>query len=77
MHTPTLIILAATMAALVTVVLCAVWYFNRNIPGLRLWVYSFLCTSVFCSNLLVRDHVPEILSVTLGQLTIALTGYFC
>ncbi len=77
MHTPTLIILAATMAALVTVVLCAVWYFNRNIPGLRFWVCSFLCTSAFCSNLLVRDHVPEILSVTLGQLTIALTGYFC
>ncbi len=77
MHIPTLIIIAATVAALVTVVLCAVWYFNRNIPGLRFWVFSFLCTSVFCSNLLLRDQLPEILSVTLAQLTIALAGYFC
>ena len=77
MHTPTLIIIAATLAALVTVVLCAVWYFNRHIAGLRFWVFSFLCTSAFASNLLLRDHIPEVLSVILGQLTIALAGYFC
>ncbi len=77
MHSPTLIILAAIFSALVTVVLYAVWYFNRHIPGLRLWVFSFLSTSVFCGNLLVRGPVPEVVSVVLAQVAIAMTGYLC
>lgn len=77
MHSPTLIILAAVLSSLVTAVLYAVWYFNRHIPGLRLWVFSFLSTSVFCGNLLVRGPVPEVVSVVLAQMSIAVTGYLC
>lgn len=77
MHSPTLIIVAAVLSVLVTLVLYAVWYFNRHIPGLRLWVCSFLSTSVFCGNLLVRGPVPEVVSVVLAQAAIAVTGYLC
>lgn len=77
MHSPTLIVLAAILAALVTSVLYVVWHFNKNIPGLRLWTFSFLSASVFCVSLLLRDHMPELVSVVLTQSGIALTAYFC
>ncbi|PJI97400.1 diguanylate cyclase (GGDEF)-like protein [Acidovorax sp. 69] len=77
MHSPTLIIVAAILSALVTVVLYAVWYFNQHIPGLRLWMLSFSCASVACINLLVRDHFPQALSVVLAQGSIAMGAYLC
>lgn len=77
MHSPTLIILAALLSALVTVVLSAVWFFNRHIPGLRMWVLAFLSSSVFSASLLARDWAPEPLSVVVAQLSISLTGYLC
>ncbi|MBV7540545.1 GGDEF domain-containing protein [Acidovorax sp. sic0104] len=77
MHSPTLVILAALLAALVTAVLYAVWYFNRNIPGLRLWVLSFLGATVFSTTLLARSLMPELLSVMLAQGSIAVASYTC
>lgn len=77
MHSPTLLIVAAILAALVTGVLSAVWLFNRRIPGLRLWAQALCCATVFCVNLLLRDHVPLPLSVVLAQSSIALTAYLC
>ncbi len=77
MHSPTLLIVAAILAALVTGVLSAVWLFNRRIPGLRLWAQALFCATVFCINLLLRDHVPLPLSVVLAQSSIALTAYLC
>ena len=41
MHSPTLLTLTAILMAMVTAVLFAVWYFNRQIPGLRLWTLSY------------------------------------
>jgi diguanylate cyclase (GGDEF)-like protein len=76
-HSPTLIVLAAILAALVTAVLHVVWFFNKNIPGLRLWTFSFLSAAVFCTNLLVRGYLPEVVSVVLTQCSIALSAYFC
>ncbi|CAN7334111.1 GGDEF domain-containing protein [Acidovorax delafieldii] len=35
------------------------------------------CATVFCINLLLRDHVPLPLSVVLAQSSIALTAYLC
>ena len=52
-----------------------VWHFNRNIPGLRLWALSFFFAAVFSFTLLVRDHIPEVLSVVLVQATSALTAF--
>ena len=77
MHSPTLVILAAIQAALVTAVLFAVWYFNRGIPGLRAWTLSFLGASVFCVMLLVRHRVPELSAVLVaqGSLAVAALGF--
>ena len=75
MHSPTLVILAGILAALVTTVLYAVWHFNKGIPGLRLWTLSFLSGAVFCASLLVRDHMPEALAVVVTQTCIALAAY--
>jgi len=58
-HSPTLLILAAILMAMVTTVLYAVWHFNRRIPGLRLWTLSYLCGFVFTVVLLLRDQLPE------------------
>ena len=77
MHSPTIVILAAILLVLVTAVLSTVWHFNRNIPGLRLWALSFLCASLFSCLLLVRDRMPEVLSVVLVQAISALAAYLC
>ena len=67
MHSPTLFILSAVLMALVSTVLCAVWHFNKQIPGLRLWTLSYSLGFLACLSLLVRDHLPEPLSVLLTQ----------
>lgn len=77
MHTPTLIIVTAALSALITMVLYAVWHFNRQIPGLRLWVVSFVSSTVFCMSLLVRGQVSQWMSIVVTQVAIALAGYLC
>ncbi len=76
-HSPTLTILAALLTAVVTTVLYAVWHFNKNIPGLRLWVLSFLCGSVFSVSLLARSWLPEVVGVVVSQGFAALAAYLC
>ena len=71
MHSPTLIALAAILAALVTAVLHLVWRFNKHIPGLGFWVLSFLSASVFGANLLVREQegvFDQVLHRVMGKL---------
>lgn len=77
MHTPTLLIIAVLLTALITTVLYAVWLFNRNIPGLRLWMVSFLLGSVFSSSLVVRDWFPEVVGVAISQGSVSLASYLC
>ncbi len=77
MHSPTLVILAAILSALVTAVLFAMWHFNRNIPGLKLWMLSFLCAFVFSTSLLARGQLPEVVSVGLSQGSVSLAAYLC
>ena len=77
MHTPTLLTIAALLTGLVTAVLYAVWSFNRNIPGLRWWMLSFMTGSVFGLSLLVRERVPEVVAVVVAQVTVTLTAYLC
>jgi diguanylate cyclase (GGDEF)-like protein len=76
-HSPTLLTLAAILTALITSVLYAVWFFNKTIPGLRLWMLSFLFGSVFSVSLLVRDWVPEVFAVMISQAAISIAAYFC
>lgn len=76
MHSPTLFILSAVLMALVSTVLCAVWHFNKQIPGLRLWTPSYSLGFLACLSFLVRDHLPEPLSVLLTQGTM-LWGPVC
>ena len=70
MHSPTLFVLSTILMALVTTVLSAVWYFNRNIPGLRPWMLSYGLGFGACILLLVHQHLPLALSVVLAQGTI-------
>lgn len=77
MHSPTLIITAAIFAALITGVLYAVLCFNRDIPGLRLWVWSFFAASLTAINLLLSDLLPEVLSVIFAQGSIAAATTVC
>lgn len=77
MHSPTLVIFAAIQSALITAVLYAVWYFNRQIPGLRHWMLSFLWALVLCVTLLVRDRMPEVVSVLLAQGANAAAALLC
>jgi diguanylate cyclase (GGDEF)-like protein len=76
-HSPTLVILAAILSAVVTAVLSAVWHFNRQIPGLRQWALSFLGASVLCATLLVRQRMPEVISVVLAQGASAAAALLC
>ncbi|MGV3680604.1 MAG: GGDEF domain-containing protein [Acidovorax sp.] len=77
MHTPTLVILAAILALLLTLVVFTMWHFNRNIPGLGWWVLSFLSAFVFGVSLLARDQLPELVSVVISQCSISLAAYMC
>ena len=77
MHTPTLVVVAAILSALVTAVLFVVWLFNRRIPGLQQWTWAFCGASVFCITLLLREHLPEAVSVTLSQSANMVAGYLC
>ena len=38
---------------------------------------QLFCATVFCINLLLRDHVPLPLSVVLAQSSVALAAYLC
>jgi diguanylate cyclase (GGDEF)-like protein len=76
-HSPTLVILAAILSALVTAVLFAMWHFNRSIPGLKLWMLSFLCAFVFSTSLLARGQLPEVVSVVFSQGAVSLAAYLC
>lgn len=53
------------------------WHFNRNIPGLRLWMLSFLCAFVFSTSLLLREQLPEVVSVAISQSSVSLAAYLC
>ena len=63
--------------AMVTAVLFAVWYFNRQIPGLRLWTLSYLFGLLFSISFLQWTRLPPALSVVLTQCAVSLTGYLC
>ena len=58
-------------------VLYAVWHFNQNIPGLRLWMLSFPLGAVFSASLLLRNWLPEVLAVAIAQASVSLAAYLC
>lgn len=60
---------------MVCTVLIAVWHYNRHIPGLRLWLVSYLSGFLFCVSLVARPYMPEVLSVVVAQVSIALSAY--
>lgn len=66
---------AAILLGLVTLVLFAVWHFNRQIPGLRCWTVSYFWGFVFCLTLVLRTYLPEVIAVMLAQASSALAAY--
>jgi hypothetical protein len=76
-HGPTLIALAAILAALVT--RCAAFgvAVQQAHSWAGFWVLSFLSASVFGANLLVREHMPLVLFCGGGPAGIAVAAYCC
>ena len=62
---------------IMTAVLFVVWYFNRNIPGLKSWMLSYIFGFFFCLNFLVRPHAPEVIFVAAAQTCVLMMAYLC
>ncbi|UCV27929.1 GGDEF domain-containing protein [Ferribacterium limneticum] len=75
MHSPTLLILAAILMGIMTMMLMAAWRFNRQIAGFGFWATSYFFGTLFCVSLLVRTAVPEIWSVIATQSMLFLMAY--
>lgn len=75
MHLQTLVILAFLLGVLVSVVLIVVWRFNRTVPGMKLWAWTFPCITMFSMALLLREAMPETLSVLMAQLGVFIASW--
>lgn len=67
--------MATILMGIVTAVLFGVRRYNRNIPGLTAWSWSYLCGFLLCINLLARSHSPELINVLINQGLIFMTAY--
>jgi len=74
MHTPTLLILATILMALMAAVIAVVRHFNRHIAGLSAWATSYLCGVLACLALLGRSQV-NVVSVAVVQTLFVATAY--
>lgn len=59
MHSPTLLIMATVLMGIVTIVMVAMWYFHRRLPGLTAWALSYLSGFVMCAVILARARMSE------------------
>lgn len=75
MHSPTLIIMAAILMAIVTSVFTAMWHFNRRLPGLGSWALAYLAGFVFCLVVLSRGTLSEVGFVLLSQTLLFIVAY--
>jgi diguanylate cyclase (GGDEF)-like protein len=74
-HSPTLLILATILMAIMTLMLMAAWRFNQQIAGFGSWASSYFFGTLFCVSLLVRTAVPEIWTVIAAQSLLFLMAY--
>ena len=80
MHSPTLLIVAALLMAVMFSAMLAVWRFNRNIPGLQFWSLSYMFGFISALLVLVRDgsdqslHHPVWVAATLVCLFLSAYG---
>jgi diguanylate cyclase (GGDEF)-like protein len=75
LHSPTLVAIAAILMVLMTLMLLAAWRMNPRIAGLKAWTLAFACGLPICLNLLLRDFLPEWLSVIFTQLSTFLLAW--
>lgn len=75
MHSHTLLIMASILMWIVTAVLAAMWYFNRRIPGLRIWALSYLSGFGLCVLFLSHGRLPEPAFVVASQVLSFLIAY--
>lgn len=59
MHSPTLLIMATVLMGIVTIVMVAMWYFHRRLPGLTAWALSYLSGFAMCAVILARARLSE------------------
>lgn len=77
MHIPTLVILAAVLTGLSCAVLCALWAFNRDLPGMRWWVMSYFSATAFAAGLFLQPYVPVPAAVVFTQGAVLAAAYLC
>lgn len=76
MHPQTLFIASTIMLGTVTLMVLAVWLFNRKVPGLLAWVVSYALAFFTPLNYLFRAELsPALAHVSIAVLT-AGTAYF-
>lgn len=54
MHSPTLLIMATLLMGIISLVMGAMWLYNRHIPGLKSWACSFVAGFLLCAVMLMR-----------------------
>lgn len=77
MHSPTLLIMSTLLMGVVSLVLGAMWLYNRHIPGLKAWTFSYVAAFLFCLLMLARTQMPGsplLLSLALHS-SVFLTGW--
>ncbi|WP_341649608.1 hypothetical protein [Thauera humireducens] len=75
MHSHTLLVMAAILMCIVTMVLAVMWHFNRRIPGLGSWGLAYLSGFALCGLLLAHGRLHEAVFVAAVQTLTFLVAY--
>lgn len=75
LHLPTLMLMDAALLMFMTAVLFAAWRFNPRVPGVGLWVLSYVCFSVGILLLVGRAALSPWMSIVAANTIIALGNF--
>ena len=68
MHSPTLVVIAAVLMAIMTLMLLAAWRMNPQLPGMKSWALAFAGGLLVCMAMLLRNSAGHWLAVSVTQL---------
>ena len=76
LHSQTLLILATILVGVMAIVVGTMWFFNRQIPGLRAWALSYCLGFGFCIGFLLQGQLPRVVGVLIAQTLMFLAAWF-
>lgn len=76
LHSQTLLMLATILVGVVAIVVGVMWFFNRQIPGLRAWALSYCLGFGFCVSFLLQSQLPQLPGVLITQTLMFLAAWF-